>query len=95
MADASVEDLDARYKSLMKKREALVHSKVMIEAELSTRKRTLKEGMEECKKAGFNPDNLSEEIQRLKNVLTVKLDAFQADLEGAESAMKPMLKEIG
>jgi chromosome segregation ATPase len=92
--EKTIQELDARYQSLQKRREALMHSKLQIEAELSTRKRSLKEAMEECKKAGFNPDNLQEEIQRLKDVLTVKMDTFEADLDAAETAIKPMLREI-
>lgn len=95
MEDKAVEDIDARYKSLLKRRDAAQQSKVLVEAELAARKRALKEAMEECKKAGFNPDNLPEEIQRAKEVLVIKLDNLSADLDAAEAIMKPMLKEVG
>jgi hypothetical protein len=94
-SNSSIEDIDARYKALLKRRDEVQKNKLLLEAELGTRKRALKEAMEECKKAGFNPDNLPEEIQRAKEVLAIKLDNLSADLDAAESIMKPMLKEIG
>lgn len=91
----SVEDMDTRYKKLLKRRDAVQQNKIRVEAELSARKRALKEAMEECKKAGFNPDDLPEEIARAKEVLSIKLDNFDADLVTAETIIEPMLKEIG
>lgn len=94
MDDKNIEDIDARYKALLKRRDALQQSKVLVEAELAARKRALKEAMEECKKAGFNPDNLQDEIHRAKEVLAIKLDNFAADLDAAEAIMGPILKEV-
>jgi ribosome recycling factor len=93
--DKGIEDVDVRFKTLLKRKETVQQSKVQVEAELSARKRALKEAMEACKKAGYDPDNLQDEISRAKEVLAIKLDNFSADIDAAEAAMRPMLKEIG
>jgi chromosome segregation ATPase len=92
--EASVEELENRFKTLNQRRETLQQNKMQIEAELSSRKRELRNLMKQAEEAGFDPSNLKEEIRRLKQVLTVKLDTFQADLEAAEKIIQPMLKEI-
>jgi chromosome segregation ATPase len=92
--ELSAAELENRYKELNQRRETLQQSKMRIEAELSSRKRELKNLMKQAEEAGFDPSNLKEDIKRLKQVLTVKLDTFQADLEAAERLIQPMLKEI-
>lgn len=90
----NAEDIDVRYKRLTEKREALLTQKIKLDAELAARRKALKEIMEECKKNGFDPDTLSEDLKKMKEVLLVKLDVFEADLNDAESQIKPLLKEI-
>jgi len=93
MAD-KIEDLDEKYKRLTQRRDALQKDKTRIEAELEARKRNLKAQMEAAKKEGFNPDNLRDDIRKSEEVLALKLDNFEIELDEAESAMKPMLEEI-
>lgn len=88
------EDLDEKYKRLSRRRDSLHQDKTRIEAELETRKRSLRLQMEAAKKEGYNPDNLMEEIRKSEEVLALKLDNFQAELDEAERVMKPMLEEI-
>ncbi len=90
----SIEDLDERYKRLVQRRDTLQQNKNRIEAELEARKRNLKAQMEAAKKEGFNPDLLPEEIRRSEEVLILKLDNFEAELDEAERILKPMLEEI-
>lgn len=92
--EVTVEELDSRYKVLNARRESLHRDKMKIEAELNSRKRELKNLMKQAEDAGFDPSNLKDEIKRMKQVLVVKLDTFQADLEAAEKLIQPMLKEI-
>jgi chaperonin cofactor prefoldin len=89
------QNYEAKYKELSAKRETLVTNKMKVDAELAARKRALRDAMEECKKMGFNPDTLAEDIKKMKEVLNVKLSVFEADLVSAEEAIKPLLKEIG
>jgi hypothetical protein len=92
---SETQDYEAKYKELSTKRETLVTNKMKVDAELAARKRALRDAMEECKKMGFNPDTLAEDIKKMKEVLNVKLSVFEADLVSAEEAIKPLLKEIG
>lgn len=50
--------------------------------------------MEECKNHGFNPDTLSDDVKKLKEILVVKLGVCESDLATADSQLSPMLKEI-
>lgn len=95
MADEKTTDqLDVEYKALSARRNKLVSDKLRVEAECNTRKRLLKEAMAECKEAGFDPNNLQEEIRRAKEVLTIKMDNFRTELDASEEMIKPMLREI-
>lgn len=96
MADEkTIDQLDVEYKTLSARRNKLVSDKLRVEAECNTRKRLLKEAMAECKEAGFDPNNLQEEIRRAKEVLTIKMDNFRTELDASEEIIKPMLREIG
>ena len=92
--DLSFEEIEAQYKALMQRIQSCQQDKMRISAELASRKRQLKETMEEVKKSGFNPDNLSGEIQKAKEVLITKMQLISADLDHAESVMKPMIDSI-
>jgi len=89
-----IDDLDEKYKRLTQRRDTLQKDKNRIEAELEARKRNLKTQMEAAKKEGFNPDNLKEDIRRSEEILVLKLDNFEAELDEADRTMKPMLEEI-
>lgn len=89
-----IEDLDDKYKRLSQRRDQLQKDKTRIEAELEARKRSLKAQMEAAKKEGFNPNNLPEEIRRNEEILMIKLDNFETELDEAERVMRPMLDEI-
>ena len=90
----SIEDLDTKYKNLCQRRDLLQRDKDRIEAELEARKRALKTQMEAAIKDGFNPDTLQEDIKRSEEVMTLKLGNFEAELNEAEKAIKPMLDEL-
>jgi hypothetical protein len=90
----SIEDLEATYKDLVNRRSVLVQGKLRVDAELASRKRTLKDLMEEAKKAGFNPDDLPEEIRKAREILVTKMDIFSSDIKETEQIMKPLIQEI-
>ena len=91
----NAEELDRKYKKLLERRTNLQSNQVRIEAELSSRKRQLKETMNECRSQGFDPDTLEADTKRLREVVAVKLDTFAADIEASEEMMKPLLNEVG
>ena len=92
--EISLEDLESKYKTLTQRGNLLAQDKVRIDAAQAENKRTLKTVMEECKKSGWNPDTIQEDIRRAKEVFKIKLDTYEADLNVAETILKPMLKEI-
>lgn len=89
-----VEDIDARYKNLSARKDVLQRNKDKIEAELEARQRSLKNLLDEARKDGYNPANLKEEIQRAEEVLIIKLDNFETELNEAEQSIEPMMKEL-
>ncbi len=92
--DKTIEELEAQYKGLALRRDALQNDVNRVLAARDERKRSLKETLDECRKEGFNPDTLAADIQRLRQVLIVKLDVMSADLAEAETLVQPMLREI-
>lgn len=89
-----IDDLVARHRGLLARRDSLQMDKGRVEAELEARKRILRKLMEEAKREGFDPNNLRSDLQRTAEVLQVKLDAFEADLQAGEKMIKPMLEEM-
>ena len=87
-------DIEERYEKLSTRIASLEQTKMKLDAELDAKKRVLRSSMEDCKKAGFNPDTIDDEIKKLKEVLVVKLDVLEADVASAEDQMRPMMKEI-
>lgn len=87
-------ELIARYERLVARQSALKENKSTIEAELAARQRNLKKIMDEVKEAGYDPDNLQEEILKNTQVVELKLDTFEAELEAGEKIVDPMLKKI-
>lgn len=90
----SVRDLEERYRSLQERLGNLKTDKGMVEAELAARQRALKKHMDECLAAGYDPNNLPEEIRRAREVAGVKLDTFEADIEAGEKIVRPLVEEI-
>lgn len=85
---------EARYKDLVTRADAVNNAKIRLEAKRDSARSQLKEAMDEAKEAGLDPNNIEEEVQKAQQVLTIKLDNFQADVEAAEAIAKPMLKEL-
>lgn len=90
-----MDELEEKYKVLTNRRQKLVDQKTAIKAELAARRRALKSLMDEAREEGFDPDNLAAEIQHLSQVITVKLENYEADISAAEEMIQPMLAEIG
>lgn len=89
------EDIETKYKSLAARQAKLASNKALLEGALTARKKALKDAMDEARKEGFNPDTLSDDIRRNKEVLALKIVTLEADIVSAEEIINPMLKEIG
>jgi hypothetical protein len=92
--DHDIDTMDAEYRNLVARRDSLQQDKARIEATLDARRKDLKSLLDQARKEGFDPDNLKDEIRRLKEVLRLKLDNFSTELDEAATMMDPMLKEI-
>ena len=90
----SMEEIEARHAALTKRAARVQADKATVEAELTARRRELKRLMDEARAEGLDPSNLREEVQRLQTVLSVKMDAMEAELNEAERILKPMLESI-
>lgn len=88
------EEIETQYKKLEERRQICIQNKMKIEAELEARKRELRSIMEEVKKAGYDPDDLPEEVKKAREILITKMQILSSDLDHAESVIKPMLDSI-
>lgn len=89
-----MDDLESKYKAYTAKRDKAIQNKVKIETTLAERKKNLKEAMDECKKAGYNPDTLAEDLKKLKEILLVKISIAESDLNIVDEQINNMMKEI-
>lgn len=92
--DDSVEELELKVKSLNQQRDIQQRMKDKIEAHKDAARKNLKDLLDGARKAGFDPENLQEEIRHSKEVLVVKINTFAADLDESEKAMRPMKQAI-
>lgn len=94
MADTEIDSLENRYNSSLARRDVLKNNISTISAELSAHQRNLRKLMDEAIENGHDPDNLKEEIRKDIEVVSLKLDAFEADLEAGEKIVKPMVDNL-
>lgn len=89
-----VEDLVRRHKELLERRSTLERQKASILTLKKERTNRLAGLMAKCREAGFEPNDLREQVQHLASVAKVKLDTWNAEIEASENMIKPMLSEI-
>jgi len=87
-------DIEIRYKKLSERRDQLKLDHGTVTAHLEARQKNLKKYMDECRELGFDPNNLETEIIRLRSIIELKMNTFEADLEAGEKIVKPMLEDI-
>jgi len=95
MSGKSIDDsLEKKYANLIRRQEEVKNNKSIIDAELGARQRRLKECMDEIKAAGYDPDNLKDEISKIENVIKLKINTFEVEISAAEKIISPMMEEI-
>ena len=87
-------DIEMRYKKLSERRDQLKLDHGTVIANLEISQKNLKKYMSECRELGFDPNNLETEIIRLRNIIELKMNTLEADLEAGEKIIKPMLDDI-
>jgi hypothetical protein len=88
------DNIEKRWEELQERKNTILQNKAKVEAVLDSHKKALKEAIQECKDAGFNPDTLPEDIKKAEEVYSVKLDNYKADLDAAEKLLAPMVEAI-
>lgn len=92
--DGDIGDIESRYKDLCRRRDSLKSDHGVVMAHLEARQAALKKLMDECRALGYDPENLPEKIRREKQVIKVKLDNLEADIEAGEKIIRPMLDTL-
>ncbi len=90
MADS----IEKQWEDLQAKRNSLLQAKTKIETILDAKKKDLREAIQECKDAGYNPDTLANDIKKAEEVCSLKLENYKADLDAAEKILTPMIESI-
>lgn len=88
------DSLEEKYTNLIRRQEELKNNKSVIDAELGARQRRLKEYMDQIKAAGYDPDNLKDEISKIENIIELKISTFEVEINAAEKIIFPMMDEI-
>lgn len=86
--------LEEKYADLIRRQEEIKNNKSVIDAELGARQRRLKEYMDQIKAAGYDPDNLKDEISKIENIIELKISTFEVEINAAEKIISPMMEEI-
>jgi uncharacterized protein YPO0396 len=79
----------------LKKRETLSNLKERLTGTLEAAKKRQEEARAECQKRGIDPDNLDNVIKKLETAFSEGVSKFSADLEVAETNLKPFAGEQG
>jgi mannitol/fructose-specific phosphotransferase system IIA component (Ntr-type) len=74
-----------KFENLMKKQKLLEEKKIRLEEQYKNKKEALLELIEEIKKAGYNPKELSTKIQEKENELIEQIKNFEKELEEVSS----------
>ncbi len=90
----TIDEMSQKYEKLNAKRKKLIEQKMTIDAEVRSKKKKLKELVDECKSRGYNPDDLENELSKLKLKLEKELEDLEKNLTEAEEKIKPMMERI-
>lgn len=94
MDKSKIEDIERRFKDVQIRLRRAQDNKTKIQTVFDIRKKELRDEIQKCKDAGHNPDTLESDINDACEVISIKIDNFEADLKVAEDQIEPMLQEI-
>ena len=89
-----VNSLDQQLSSLFSRLKKLNQSHSTILGILQAKRAELRKLMDETIALGYDPNNLDKEIKKLFEVLSLKIQNFEAEISKAEELLNPMLKEV-
>jgi len=94
VTEKDIEDLIHKFVNTNSRLDVLKQNKAKVEAVLDSRRQDLKKVMDQAIKSNFDPNKIHEELQRLYEVLSVKVSVLTTEVEDGENMIRPMLKEI-
>ncbi len=92
--NSDIKAIEEEYQSLCAKLSVLEKEHSRVSAAAEERKRNLRNDLEECRQAGFNPDTLQQDLQRNREVIITKLGVLNADIAEYGEQLKPLVAEI-
>lgn len=87
-------DMDARLKEAVRRRDQVADNVKRIEGRLEAARQALADAEKECRDRNIDPDKIDEHLSRLENRYAELVTALERDVESAEQAINPYLKEI-
>lgn len=85
--------LDDRLDEAIRRRDDAAAKKQRIEGRLEAAKTALEEVEAECREKGVDPENLDATIDKLAERYGAAVEQLEQEVEAAESALAPFLKE--
>jgi len=87
-------DMDARLKEAVRRRDLVADNVKRIEGRLEAARQSLADAEKECRDRNIDPDKIDEHLTRLETRYAELVEALERDVEAAEQAINPYLKEI-
>ena len=87
-------DMDARLKEAVRRRDLVADNVKRIEGRLEAARQSLADAEKECRDRNIDPDKIDEHLSRLETRYAELVTALERDVEAAEQAINPYLKEI-
>lgn len=86
--------MDARLKEAVRRRDLVADSVKRIEGRLEAARQSLADAEKECRDRNIDPDKIDEHLTRLETRYAELVTSLERDVEAAEQAINPYLKEI-
>lgn len=87
-------DMDARLKEAVRRRDLVADNVKRIEGRLEAARQSLAEAEKECRDRNIDPDKIDEHLSRLETKYAELVATLERDVEAAENAINPYLKEL-
>lgn len=88
------DDLNARLREAVRRRNNLATNVNRIEARVEAAKQNLAAAEAECRSKGIDPEQIDSYVQQLEQRFNDAVLALEQDVSAAEAAIEPFLKEI-
>lgn len=87
-------DMDTRLKEAIRRRDMVADNVKRIEGRLEAARSSLADAEKECRDRNIDPDKIDDHLARLETRYAELVAALERDVEAAEQAINPYIKEI-